>query len=720
MADLGKAYVQIVPSAKGIEGSISKELNGEAQTAGDEAGNTLGSSLVSKVKTIIAVAAIGEAFKESLQAGADLQQSMGGIETLFKNSASTVQQYATTAFQRAGVSANEYMEQVTSFSASLLSSLGGDTAQAAEYADRAMVDMSDNANKFGTDIESIQNAYQGFAKQNYTMLDNLKLGYGGTKEEMQRLISDASKMIGAMDELGVSVDESDMSFSNIVNAISVVQKNMDITGTTSKEAATTFSGSFNSMKAAATDFMASLTGVTDSTGNAILSVSDSMSNLISSAFTFAFGNLIPMVANIAVNLPSAIIDGLQTGIPQLVSEVKNMASNIPEGFEEAIPDMVEAGLQSILKLSETIRESAGDLISMGCDLLLKLAQGFAQSIPSLIQYIPQIVSNLAGVINDNAGTILSTGAQIVWTLLQGLISAIPTLVANIPQIFQAIYDVFTAMNWLELGGSIVTAIGNGISALFTAIPNLLKQIGETGKSFLNGIDWLDLGTTIILTIQNGVSSLLTNIPSTLKTIGETAWNWFKNIDWASVGRSVIDFIKSGISSIGGNIGTVLRNAGSKAWNAFKSISWTSLGLNIISGIASGIANAVTGLVNTAIRACKKLVQSVKDFFGIASPSKLFRDEVGSWIPAGISVGIEADKTLPNAIDEMAENATAQAQVALGDIKSSMGLTSTATPATSNSVNNATVVNQTINSAKALTPSEIAQETQDMMRRLKWA
>lgn len=720
MADLGKAYVQIVPSAKGIEGSISKELNGEAQTAGDEAGNTLGSSLVSKVKTIIAVAAIGEAFKESLQAGADLQQSMGGIETLFKNSASTVQQYATTAFQRAGVSANEYMEQVTSFSASLLSSLGGDTAQAAEYADRAMVDMSDNANKFGTDIESIQNAYQGFAKQNYTMLDNLKLGYGGTKEEMQRLISDASKMTGAMDELGVSVDESDMSFSNIVNAISVVQKNMDITGTTSKEAATTFSGSFNSMKAAATDFMASLTGVTDSTGNAILSVSDSMSNLISSAFTFAFGNLIPMVANIAVNLPSAIIDGLQTGIPQLVSEVKNMASNIPEGFEEAIPDMVEAGLQSILKLSETIRESAGDLISMGCDLLLKLAQGFAQSIPSLIQYIPQIVSNLAGVINDNAGTILSTGAQIVWTLLQGLISAIPTLVANIPQIFQAIYDVFTAMNWLELGGSIVTAIGNGISALFTAIPNLLKQIGETGKSFLNGIDWLDLGTTIILTIQNGVSSLLTNIPSTLKTIGETAWNWFKNIDWASVGRSVIDFIKSGISSIGGNIGTVLRNAGSKAWNAFKSISWTSLGLNIISGIASGIANAVTGLVNTAIRACKKLVQSVKDFFGIASPSKLFRDEVGSWIPAGISVGIEADKTLPNAIDEMAENATAQAQVALGDIKSSMGLTSTATPATSNSVNNATVVNQTINSAKALTPSEIAQETQDMMRRLKWA
>lgn len=720
MADLGKAYVQIVPSAKGIEGSISKELNGEAQTAGDEAGNTLGSSLVSKVKTIIAAAAIGEAFKESLQAGADLQQSMGGIETLFKNSASTVQQYATTAFQRAGVSANEYMEQVTSFSASLLSSLGGDTAQAAEYADRAMVDMSDNANKFGTDIESIQNAYQGFAKQNYTMLDNLKLGYGGTKEEMQRLISDASKMTGAMDELGVSVDESDMSFSNIVNAISVVQKNMDITGTTSKEAATTFSGSFNSMKAAATDFMASLTGVTDSTGNAILSVSDSMSNLISSAFTFAFGNLIPMVANIAVNLPSAIIDGLQTGIPQLVSEVKNMASNIPEGFEEAIPDMVEAGLQSILKLSETIRESAGDLISMGCDLLLKLAQGFAQSIPSLIQYIPQIVSNLAGVINDNAGTILSTGAQIVWTLLQGLISAIPTLVANIPQIFQAIYDVFTAMNWLELGGSIVTAIGNGISALFTAIPNLLKQIGETGKSFLNGIDWLDLGTTIILTIQNGVSSLLTNIPSTLKTIGETAWNWFKNIDWASVGRSVIDFIKSGISSIGGNIGTVLRNAGSKAWNAFKSISWTSLGLNIISGIASGIANAVTGLVNTAIRACKKLVQSVKDFFGIASPSKLFRDEVGSWIPAGISVGIEADKTLPNAIDEMAENATAQAQVALGDIKSSMGLTSTATPATSNSVNNATVVNQTINSAKALTPSEIAQETQDMMRRLKWA
>ena len=720
MADLGKAYVQIVPSAKGIEGSISKELNGEAQTAGDEAGNTLGSSLVSKVKTIIAAAAIGEAFKESLQAGADLQQSMGGIETLFKNSASTVQQYATTAFQRAGVSANEYMEQVTSFSASLLSSLGGDTAQAAEYADRAMVDMSDNANKFGTDIESIQNAYQGFAKQNYTMLDNLKLGYGGTKEEMQRLISDASKMTGAMDELGVSVDESDMSFSNIVNAISVVQKNMDITGTTSKEAATTFSGSFNSMKAAATDFMASLTGVTDSTGNAILSVSDSMSNLISSAFTFAFGNLIPMVANIAVNLPGAIIEGLNTGIPMLVSEVKNMASNIPEGFEESIPDIIEAGFQSILQLSQTIRESAGDLISIGCDLLLKLAEGFASAIPTFITYIPQIIDNLVNTFNDNREKILQTGIQLIYTIAEGLLSAIPALVASIPTIVQTLWDFFIGVDWLSLGSTIINTIALGCMAMWSSIPDILKQICDTTVETIQGIDWVNLGSQIITFIVNGVQALFDFIPSALTSIGQTAEGNFKNIDWASVGNSVINLITSGISAIGDLIWGALNSAGSYATSAFDNLGWNGIGGDIINGIVGGIASMGHKIYDKLSSIASSALEKVKDLLGIGSPSKVFRDQVGQWIPAGISVGIEADKTLPNAIDEMAENATAQAQVALGDIKSSMGLTSTATPATSNSVNNATVVNQTINSAKALTPSEIAQETQDMMRRLKWA
>lgn len=720
MADLGKAYVQIVPSAKGIEGSISKELNGEAQSAGDSAGNTVGSTLVSKIKGAIAAGAIAKALAETLTAGAEIQQSMGGIETLFKESASTVQQFATTAYQRAGVSANEYMEQVTSFSASLLSSLGGDTAKAASYADRAMTDMSDNANKFGTDIESIQNAYQGFAKQNYTMLDNLKLGYGGTKEEMQRLISDASKMTDAMDELGLSVDESDMSFGNIVNAISVVQKNMDITGTTAKEAATTFSGSFNSMKAAATDFLASLTGVTDSSGKAILSVSDSMANLLSSAFTFAFGNLIPMVVNIVANLPGAIIQGLQMGLPQLVAQVKTMADSIPKGFSDSVPSMVDAGVQSILSLVDTFSGCFEDLITIGGELVMNLLQGFFQAIPTFISYVPQLINRIADMIDTLRPKLLTIGINLLKTVGSGIIQVVPAILATFPDLIQSIFHLFAVANWLDVGASIILNIGNGINSLFESIPSILQSIAETAINFVKSVDWISLGLTIIRTVCTGIYTLATFIPNTLRSIGQSAWSAFRSIDWAGVGRSVIEFIKNAIVSVGSNIGNVLRNAGQSAWNAFRNISWVNLGTNIISGIASGIAGAVTNLVGTAIRACKKLTSSVKAFFGIHSPSTLMRDEIGQWLPAGIAVAIKTDDTVSNAIDDMAQNATAQARLAFGDIQNSLGFTATAVPATMDTVNNSTVVNQTINSAKVLTPHEIAKETQDMMRRLKWA
>ena len=206
---LGKAYIQIMPSAKGIKAEVEKVLGKEippateqpGEQAGQQMGESMGSKLAGVLKKVILAAGFGKVVKESLMAGADLQQSVGGVETIFKQSANIVSTYAKSAYSRAGVSANEYMEQVTSFSASLLQSLGGDTEKAAKYADRAMVDMSDNANKFGTNIGDIQNAYQGFAKSNYTMLDNLKLGYGGTQSEMQRLISDASKMKEVQEEL---------------------------------------------------------------------------------------------------------------------------------------------------------------------------------------------------------------------------------------------------------------------------------------------------------------------------------------------------------------------------------------------------------------------------------------------------------------------------------------------------------------------------------------
>lgn len=304
--ELAKAYVQIIPTTKGIKSEIGKELGEEVENAGDEAGKkggeNAGVSFAKKMLKIVAAAEIGkkvvEGIKASVEAGAALEQSIGGIETLFKESSDTMIQYANNAFRTCGLSANDYMETTTSFAASMLSSVGGDTAKAAELSNNALIAMSDNANKMGTNMQDIQNAYQGFAKQNYTMLDNLKHGYGGTKEEMQRLLSDANKL---NKQQGIITDYSIDSFADITEAIQVVQDNLGITGTTALEAASTLSGSFGTMQAAWTNFIAKL-----SVGNQD-QVNQAMMDLASSASTFLFQNLIPAIGRIITQLPLSLI-----------------------------------------------------------------------------------------------------------------------------------------------------------------------------------------------------------------------------------------------------------------------------------------------------------------------------------------------------------------------------------------------------------------------------
>ena len=250
--ELGQAYVQIMPSAKGISGSIQKQLDPEADSAGKSAGMKIGAGLMVAATAAVAATgvALGKIISSSLSEGANLQQSLGGIETLFKGSADKVKQYANDAYKTAGLSANDYMESVTGFSASLLQSMGGDTEKAAETANMALIDMSDNANKMGTSMESIQYAYQGFAKQNYTMLDNLKLGYGGTKAEMERLLADATKLTGVEYDIN--------NLNDVYNAIHAVQEELGITGTTARESAETFSGSLASMKSAFSNVLGGL------------------------------------------------------------------------------------------------------------------------------------------------------------------------------------------------------------------------------------------------------------------------------------------------------------------------------------------------------------------------------------------------------------------------------------------------------------------------------
>lgn len=517
--DLGKAYVQIVPSAQGIKASIQEVMGKPLEEQADNSGSTFGSMLISKIKGAITIAGIGKFLSASLTEGGALQQSIGGIETLFGNSANVIKKAAQTAFKDAGVSANTYMEQTTSFAASLVSSCGGNTAKAAEIAKRAMVDMSDNANKMGTDLQDIQNAYQGFAKQNYTMLDNLKLGYGGTKTEMARLIKDASTYKDSQEKLNVSVKDGDMSFSNIANAISVVQDHMKISGTTAEEASTTLTGSFGMVKASVQDFLGAL-----STGDGVWRT---FKNTVSSLGTFIGGNLLPMIGNIGSSI---------------VSILTNSFNNMP-GI-----------LDAVQKFATQIASQAPQLIKSGFEMLNKLADGIISALPIMIAKIPTIISTFANIINDNGPTVLMCGLKLIAKLALGIIQAIPTLIVNIPKIITAIVDVWSAFNWINLGKMAITGLGNGIKALF----GFLKG---TGKEALDTvlINILMLPERLRALGGKGISGLVSGIKSLFGALGGAAKKIFEIIVKAlaslpskmlSIGKNIIEGIWKGIWSMG--------------------------------------------------------------------------------------------------------------------------------------------------------------------------
>lgn len=518
--DLGKAYVQIVPSAQGIKASIEEVMGKPLEEQGEQSGTTFGAKLVSKIKGVITVAAIGKFLSASLTEGGALQQSLGGIETLFGDSANVIKKAAQTAFKDAGVSANEYMEQTTSFAASLVSSCGGNTAQAAEIAKRAMVDMSDNANKMGTDLQDIQNAYQGFAKQNYTMLDNLKLGYGGTKTEMERLIKNASTYKDSQEKLNVSVKDGDMSFSNIANAISVVQDHMKISGTTAEEASTTLTGSFGMVKASVKDLLGAL-----STGDGVWRT---FKNTVSSLGTFIGGNLLPMIGNIGSSIVSILTNSFNN-MPGILDAVQNFASNIAA--------------------------QAPQFIKSGFELLNKLADGIVSALPVMIAKVPTIISTFANIINDNGPTILMCGLKLIAKLALGIIQAIPTLIVNIPKIITAIVDVWSAFNWINLGKMAITGLGNGIKALF----GFLKG---TGKEALDTvlINILMLPERLRALGGKGISGLVSGIKSLFGALGGAAKKIFEIIVKAlaslpskmlSIGKNIVEGIWKGIWNMGG-------------------------------------------------------------------------------------------------------------------------------------------------------------------------
>ena len=490
--ELAKAYVQIVPSADGIQGSISHIMGGEASSAGESAGTLLGTKLVGTLKKVIAAAGIGKVISDSLNLGGALQQSIGGIETLFGAGGRSIEEYAKSvgksvdavkdeyaslmqsqqtvfdnaaqAYRTVGLSANEYMEQTTSFAASLLSSVSKDTNAAAQLANMAMVDMADNANKMGTDMASIQNAYQGFAKQNYTMLDNLKLGYGGTQAEMQRLLTDAEKLSGVHYELG--------NLADMYSAIHVIQTDLDITGTTAKEAATTLTGSFAAMKAAAQNVLGDWSTGADLTAP--------MQALADTARTFLQGNLLPMIGNVLAGIPQ-LVYGL---VPEVLQTGTELVSSLAAGFAQGIPAFLSTVLPQLLSFTEELRANAGQFVDAGLNCITQLLNGLIAGLPQLIAYVPDIIINIAGIINDNMPKILAQGISIIVQLIAGIIQAVPSLLANWKKILQAVLSVISAINWLNIGKNILTSVANGVKSMGSSMLTAFKG------GFSSALSWI--------------------------------------------------------------------------------------------------------------------------------------------------------------------------------------------------------------------------------------
>ena len=571
-----------------------------------------------------ATASVAALTKNALDSYAAFEQLTGGIETLFKDSNGVVMDFANNAYKTAGLSANAYMETVTGFSASLIASLGGDTAKAAQAADVAITDMADNANKMGTAMESIQYAYQGFAKQNYTMLDNLKLGYGGTKEEMQRLLEDAEKLSG------IKYDIS--SFADIVAAIHVVQEELGIAGATAAEAESTIEGSLASMSAAWQNLV---TGIADEEqdldqliNNFVNSVGIAADNVlprieiilggigdlitklaptIAQAVPGIVTQVVPGLAQAAYTLVTSLVGSIMQQAPLMMQGALSLMSNLSAYLRQNLPSLIETGVQMVSGLSESLLENASLLIDGAIGLILALGQGLIDSLPSLIEYVPEIVSNIANIINDNAPKLLVAAGTLIVELGKGLIDAIPTLVANIPEIIAAIVDVWTAFNWIDLGKNAITAIKNGAEKMVGAV----KAAGEK------------VTTTLVNAIKN--------LPTTLTNIG----------------RNGITGLANAVRNLAGTARTAMQTVVTGIVNTITSLpgKMLDIGKNIVQGIARGIANGASAAVNAVADLANRVLDKAKSALGIASPSRVMRDEVGAMLPPGIGKGVE--KTMPD-------------------------------------------------------------------------
>ena len=624
--ELGKAYVQIIPSAKGISGMIQKEMGGEVASAGVSAGESLGSKMVGALKAVVVAAGIGKVIGAALSEGAALQQSLGGIDTLFKASAEKVKSFANEAYKTTGLSANSYMENVTGFSASLLQSLGGDTDKAADIANMAMIDMSDNANKMGTSMESIQMAYQGFAKQNYTMLDNLKLGYGGTKQEMQRLLADAEKLTGVKYNIN--------NLSDVYQAIHAIQENLDITGTTAKEAASTFTGSFNAMKAAAQNVLGKLALGED--------IQPALDALLESTKTFLVNNLAPMIGNILKQLPKlllgtlkgvftsmfgegigsaltgilttlagafagfkifSVVSGLLSGLPGIITTVKTAVTGFfallsanPIGIVIAAIGALVAGLVYFFTQTETGKQIWQDfmswLSSTWNELLPVLTEVWNNIVTAattawnaMVEFVTPIIQSVVDFIKsvwDDISSWWTENQTLIQTTFETVWNAIQTVIQTVMGVIQTIIE--TAMSIL---GPYIELAWNNICTVVTTVWELIKNSIQTIIDVIQGI---------IKAVMLAITGDWSGAWDAIKGIGDTIWNGIvKNAQT----------IFNGFAQILSNTWNTISSVASNAWETLKST---------VLGLINGLVNGAQLAWNTMKQAVSSLVSNVTNIF----------------------------------------------------------------------------------------------------------
>lgn len=683
---LEELVVKITGETSGLKNAMSSAVSavGKFSAAAVAAGATAAAAIT----------------KSAVESYADYEQLIGGVETLFKDSAGIVEEYANNAFQTAGLSANDYMETVTGFSASLLQSVGGDTEEAARIADMAITDMADNANKMGTSMESIQNAYQGFAKQNYTMLDNLKLGYGGTKEEMKRLLEDAEKLSG------IHYDISNLN--DVYSAIHVIQEELDITGTTAKEASTTIQGSASAMKAA---WQNMLTGIADENAD----FDTLIGNLVSSVSTFA-ENILPrievalkgvgkLISGLAPVIVEALPGLLDTILPEFINAVMSIVDSIIAVLPELLPTLIDAAVDILMQLIEALAENLPTIIEAILEGLNQIIEGITENLPTLIEAVVSCFNQIIDVVAQNLPTITQS-------IVDGLITMVQAIIDNLPQFLQAFLTLVLSFNEaliqalpqiIEALPQLIEGIINFIieaipilidayiqlmTALIEALPDIIEAISEALPELIDGIidgiltllpKIIECGIQLFIALIQNIGDIIAGIaaalPDLINGIIQAILEHLPEIIECGVKLFValVENLPKILIEILKAVAEILSSILGAINDGFENMA--EAGLNLVKGLWQGIKDAAGWFKDKISGWVDDVMSAIKGFFGIASPSKLTAED-GKYLAMGLGKGITDNiKYATDAVKDMgtAVEAAFNPNLEVPEVESDMGL-----------------------------------------------